>query len=52
MAEHSDHILVLDRPDAHWTHTTSTTSPLRQLTVPAPGRELELQPDHCLFVPA
>lgn len=54
MAQHSDQVLVLDRPGAYWTHTPSTAATLRQLTGPAPGRaiELELQPDHCRFVPA
>ncbi|MCX5450284.1 DnaB-like helicase C-terminal domain-containing protein [Streptomyces nigrescens] len=54
MAEHSDHVLALDRAGVYWTHTPSTAATLRQLTGPAPGRgtELELQPDRCRFVPA
>ncbi|MEU0051337.1 hypothetical protein ABZ299_15055 [Streptomyces sp. NPDC006184] len=54
MANHSDHVLVLDRPGAYWTHTPSTAATLRRLTGPAPRRaiELELQPDRCRFVPA
>ncbi|POX57509.1 hypothetical protein C3492_43210 [Streptomyces sp. Ru62] len=54
MAKYSEQVLVLDRPGVYWTHTPSTAATLRQLTGPAPGRaiELELQPDHCRFVPA
>ncbi|MFJ4691807.1 IS3 family transposase [Streptomyces sp. NPDC088766] len=54
MAEHSDQVLVLDRPGACCTHTPSAAATLRRLTGPAPGRpvERELQPDRCRFVPA
>ncbi|CAL9328798.1 hypothetical protein SUDANB105_00028 [Streptomyces sp. enrichment culture] len=54
MAEHSDQVLVLDRPGVYWTHTPSTAGTLRQLTGPAPGRtiDLELQLDRRRFVPA
>ncbi|MGV9693902.1 DnaB-like helicase C-terminal domain-containing protein [Streptomyces sp. NPDC003444] len=53
MADHSDRILVLDRPGAQgsWVPTPYPSSAiLRQLTGPGPAIELELEPDHCRFV--
>ncbi|MFJ4873275.1 DnaB-like helicase C-terminal domain-containing protein [Streptomyces sp. NPDC088757] len=53
MADHSDRVLVLDRPGAQgsWVPAPYPSSAiLRRVTGRGPAIELELEPEHCRFV--